>query len=90
VLAIAHALETHKTMSGEDVEAIIEGTQGPFVDGRIYHTPDFSAQVEAYHARAVAAHQQPLRDDLALPVLAAFPPEPDPVAAWNAEPRREE
>nr|MBA3302485.1 AAA family ATPase [Acidimicrobiia bacterium] len=90
VLAIAHALETHKTMSGEDVEAIIEGTQGPFVDGRIYHTPDFSAQVEAYHARAVAAHQQHLRDDLALPVLAAFPPEPDPVAAWNAEPRREE
>ena len=36
VLAVAHALETHRTVSGDDVEAIIEGAQGPLVDGRPY------------------------------------------------------
>jgi ATP-dependent Zn protease len=34
VLALAHALETFKTMSGEDVAAVIEGVQGSVVDGR--------------------------------------------------------
>ena len=29
VLAVAHALETHKTMSGDDVIAIIEGSRVP-------------------------------------------------------------
>ena len=80
VLAIAHALETHKTVSGEDVEAIVEGRIGPFVDGRVYHTPDFARVVEEYHGRAVAAHQAHLRHDLAMPVWVGAPPEP--VAAW--------
>ena len=50
VLAIAHALESHKTLSGEDVEAIMSGTQGPLVDGRIYADPAYQAQLETYHA----------------------------------------
>ena len=29
VLAMAHALETHKTLTGEDVEAVVEGREGP-------------------------------------------------------------
>jgi len=33
VLALAHALETHKTLSGEDVVAVLEHTRGPLVDG---------------------------------------------------------
>src|SRR5438445_9031511 len=36
VLALAHALETHKTLSGEDVVAVLEHTRGPLVDGRVY------------------------------------------------------
>ena len=28
VLAIAHALETHKTLTGEDIEAVVEGREG--------------------------------------------------------------
>ena len=36
VLALAHALETYKTMSGEDVAAVIEGERGSIVDGRPY------------------------------------------------------
>src|SRR2546430_11627290 len=33
VLALAHALETHKTLSGEDVTAVLAGGHGPLVDG---------------------------------------------------------
>jgi len=72
VLAIAHALETHKTISGEDVEAIIKGTVGPKVDGRVYHRAGFGAVAEAYHDAALTAHRQ-VDDVLApLPELAPF------------------
>ncbi|HTX84691.1 MAG TPA: AAA family ATPase [Streptosporangiaceae bacterium] len=56
VLAVGHALEVHKTISGQDVTAIINGTLGPVVDGRPYRDPDFAAELEAYHLRAVSAH----------------------------------
>jgi cell division protease FtsH len=57
VLALAHALESHKTLTGDDVVAILEGRQGPLVDGRPYLDPAFIADLEAYHAAAVEAHQ---------------------------------
>ena len=56
VLAIAHALETYKTLSGEDVAAVMEGTVGPLVDGRIYRTQEFLPAAERYHAVAAEAH----------------------------------
>ncbi len=56
VLAVAHALEVHRTITGEDVEAIIDGRQGAFIDGRTYHTPEAREALEAYH-RAAAAHR---------------------------------
>jgi cell division protease FtsH len=56
VLAVCHALEVHKTISGQDVTAIISGGEGPVVDGRPYHEPEFAAELEAYHQRAVSAH----------------------------------
>ena len=43
VLALAHALETHKTLSGEDVVAVLEHTQGPLVDGTPYADAAFLA-----------------------------------------------
>ena len=43
VLAVAHALERFKTITGEDVLAIIDGRPGPFIDGRRYHTDEFRA-----------------------------------------------
>lgn len=73
VLAIAHALETHKTVTGEDVEAIIEGRQGPLIDGRPYHVPDFLEAANEYHREVVAAHKGHSRPKVALPVLAPFP-----------------
>jgi cell division protease FtsH len=57
VLAVAHALETNRTVTGEDIEAVIDGRPGPLVDGRVYHRPEFAEVAEAYHTRAVEAHR---------------------------------
>lgn len=70
VLAVAHALETYKTVSGDDVAAIIDGVQGPLVDGAPYAEPEFVAVAEEYHAKAVLAHQGHSRVELPLPVWA--------------------
>jgi cell division protease FtsH len=70
VLNVAHALETEKTVSGDDIVAIIEGTPGPLIDGRPYHEPAFLAAVESYHATAVQAHQEHDKMAVGLPLLA--------------------
>lgn len=67
VLAVAHALETHKTVTGEDVEAIVEGRPGPLIDGTWYKGPDFLAMAESYHARALEAHRLHGKIDVPLP-----------------------
>ena len=67
VLAIAHALETHKTLTGEDVEAVVEGREGLNVDGRVYRDAVFVAQLEEYHAAAAGAHRSHTAVKLALP-----------------------
>jgi ATP-dependent Zn protease len=69
VLAIAYALESHKTITGEDVMAILNGTQGPLVDGRRYHAEAFRLGVVAYHNRAVQAHQARGQVGITLPEL---------------------
>jgi cell division protease FtsH len=71
VLAVGHALEAHKTISGQDVTAIINGVEGPVVDGRPYREPDFLAELEAYHLRAVSAHGGDRGMPLPVPVPAA-------------------
>ena len=57
ILALAHALETHRTLTGEDVEAVLEGHQGPAVDGRPYGDPRFVHSLEEYHRAAAEAHK---------------------------------
>jgi len=57
VLMLANALETHKTLTGDDVVAILDGRPGPAVNGAAYHDPDFVREVEAYHEAALTAHQ---------------------------------
>jgi hypothetical protein len=69
VLAIAYALESHKTITGEDVMAILNGTQGPLVDGRRYHSEAFRRGVVAYHNEAVQAHQARGQLGVTLPEL---------------------
>ncbi|MEO7442511.1 MAG: hypothetical protein ABIW46_03150, partial [Acidimicrobiales bacterium] len=70
VLAVAHALEAHKTVSGDDVAAIIDGVRGPLVDGQPYVEAEFLTVAEEYHEKAVAAHQGHSRVELPLPVWA--------------------
>jgi len=79
VLAVTHALETYKTLSGEDVAAVIDGTEGPLVDGRGYVEPEFVAQLEDYHRQAVEAHKVVHERPPALPAM------PEPVAASRRE-----
>jgi ATP-dependent Zn protease len=67
VLAIAHALETHKTLTGEDIEAVVEGREGLTVDGRVYRDATFAGQLEDYHAAAAGAHRGHTSVKLALP-----------------------
>jgi ATP-dependent Zn protease len=57
IFCLAHALETHKTLSGDDVVAVIERTQGPLADGTAYADPAFVARIERYHDEMVAAHR---------------------------------
>jgi hypothetical protein len=72
VLALAHALESHKTLTGEDVIAVLEGRQGPLVDGRPYADPAFIAELEGYHEAAVAAHRHHAPVSATLPVPATL------------------
>ena len=69
VLAVAHALETHKTLSGKDVHAVIEGHEGDVVDGSKYQLPENIAAIEAYHLSALAAHKAHKTPEVALPEL---------------------
>jgi cell division protease FtsH len=73
VLAVGHALEVHKTISGQDVVAIINGEQGPVVDGRPYHLTGFAAEIEAYHERAANGHS----GERGLPLPAPMPAQPE-------------
>jgi ATP-dependent Zn protease len=69
VLAVTHALETHKTLTGEDIEAVIEGREGPLIDGRVYGTPEFEGIAEAYHAEVLDAHARHGKVEVPLPRL---------------------
>jgi len=74
VLAVAHALERHKTISGEDVAAVIEGREGELLDGRPYHTDVFRQAAEDYHTLVADAHQRHAKVEAPLPVLPELAP----------------
>ena len=74
VLTVAHALETYKTITGDDVEAIIEERQGPNIDGRRYHDSRFLEELETYHAACAAAHLQHGGVEGTIPIPVPPPP----------------
>jgi cell division protease FtsH len=82
VLSVGHALELHKTISGQDVTAIIDGSQGPLVDGRPYKTPEFAATLESYHLQVLAAHRGG-DSGMPLPVPSPAGVQLDPVTAMT-------
>jgi hypothetical protein len=67
VLALAHALETHKTLSGEDVTAVFEGQRGPLVDGTAYGDDGFIDRLRDYHLAAKRAHQEHNQPQVQMP-----------------------
>jgi ATP-dependent Zn protease len=67
VLAVTHALETNKTLTGDDIKAIVDGTPGPLVDGTGYHSPEFAEQAREYHERVVIAHKEHAPVDVPMP-----------------------
>jgi ATP-dependent Zn protease len=69
VLSLAHALEVHKTISGEDVIAVMEGGVGPLVDGRPYQAEDNIAAIEKYHQAAVKAHHDHQKPEIVIPLF---------------------
>jgi cell division protease FtsH len=71
VLALAHALETYKTLSGEDVAAVIEGVQGSIVDGRPYRDRAFLSRIERYHKAALVAHREHRTPDIVIPPISS-------------------
>src|ERR1035438_286912 len=76
VLALAHALETHKTLSGEDIVAVLEHRRGPVVDGTPYGDERFLTELSDYHRSAARAHRDHSQEQLGLPVAAA------PASPW--------
>ncbi len=66
VYAVAHALESHKTLSGEDVEAVIEGKDSRGIDGRVYKVERFVEVFDDYHERIATAHVN--REQVAVPL----------------------
>jgi cell division protease FtsH len=85
VLRLAHALEVHKTISGEDVMAIIDGRPGPLVNGEAYVDEAFMHAMEQFHTAVVAAHKSHNQVALPLPsVASAVPVEPPSEAAPEA------
>ncbi|WP_327105231.1 AAA family ATPase [Nonomuraea glycinis] len=71
VLSVAHALETYRTLTGDDVVAIIERSRGPLVDGARYAADELYRELEDYHRDAATARQRHGRVERALPRPAA-------------------
>ena len=69
VLSLAHALETHKTLTGDDVVAVIERQPGPFVDGRPYADAALIEELEDYHRGAAVAHREHSQIALSMPEI---------------------
>jgi cell division protease FtsH len=69
ILGVAHALETRKTITGEDVLAVVNGTKGPFVDGRLYTLGHVREVLDTYHDAVVKAHKERRAVESRLPVL---------------------
>jgi len=89
VLAVAHVLETHKTVTGDDIAAVMEGTVGPTVDGRPYQIAGFRQMLENYHTAALRAHKDHAGVDAMIPVPVPPPPvplQPVPEAPGGAQP----
>jgi len=87
------ASEDRLTIAGEDVIAVLDGSQGPLIDGRLYHEPGFVAELETYHAAVSEAHKGHEKVTMPLPKTNGQTPElepelPEPVDVGSNGPTR--
>ena len=61
--------ETNKTLTGDDIKAVVDGTRGPLVDGSEYHTREFAEEAKVYHQRVLIAHREHAAVDAQLPTV---------------------
>ena len=73
VLSLAHALETHKTLNGADVEAILRMEKGDLVDGTIYSNKKNQTLIETYHKQVLLSHSAGNSNHVELPSLEVLP-----------------
>jgi ATP-dependent Zn protease len=69
VLALSHALEAHRTLDGDDVQAVFQRRSGPHVDGAMY-TEQVLAELEQYHTEVRDAVRE--NRDVLVPWKATF------------------
>jgi cell division protease FtsH len=86
ILCLAHALETHKTISGDDVAAVFEHRKGPAIDGTPYADPAFVQKLEDYHQAVASAHRDHAEVTVGLPPLPVPALNGSAVAVADVEP----
>jgi ATP-dependent Zn protease len=67
VLSLAHALEKYKTLTGDDVIAVLKCEKGPLIDGTPYGVLENINAIEKYHTAALSAHKEHKRPEVTLP-----------------------
>lgn len=67
VLSLAHALEKYKTLTGDDVIAVLKCEKGPLIDGTPYGVLENINTIEKYHTAALSAHKEHKRPEVTLP-----------------------
>jgi ATP-dependent Zn protease len=85
VLSVAHALEVYKTLTGPDVEAVINRVAGPLVDGTFYSSVELQNALVKYHDEVLEAHREHRNVRLALPT--AWGTAPAEVEEVNPSPK---
>jgi ATP-dependent Zn protease len=71
ILSLAHAMEVFKTLNGADVEAVINQTKGPIIDGSVYSDCQVKAAIESYHDASVIFHSTGIGSPV-LPLLTSI------------------
>jgi cell division protease FtsH len=77
VLAIAHALVSRRTITGEDITAIEQGAMGSSLDGRWYHNAINQDALRWFHRSALEAHNAMLPH-----AVLTLPPLPPVGSLW--------
>ncbi len=87
VLAIAHALVSRRTITGDDITAIEQGTMGVTLDGAWYHNAINRDALHRFHQTAQEAHNAMLPHAvLTLPPLPPVGLLPPPPPSWSVPP----